>query len=88
MMRCIMRVVVTARAGLATSYAHVLQHLVRIIGEVSKNPSNPKFNHYAFEAISGLVRYVVAANPASLPDFESQLFPPFQFILAQDVAGA
>jgi len=83
-----MRVIVTARQSLAPSASTILQHLVRIIGEVSKNPSNPKFNHYAFEAVSGLVRFVVAANPSSLAEFEAALFPPFQYILQQDVAGA
>lgn len=84
----VMRVIVTARQTLAPSASTILQHLVRIIGEVSKNPSNPKFNHYAFEAVSGLVRFVVAANPSSLAEFEAALFPPFQYILQQDVAGA
>lgn len=50
-----MRVVLTARQSL-TSYETVLNHLVFILGEISKNPSNPKFNHYTFESISAIVR--------------------------------
>ena len=53
----VMRVIVTARQSLAPVFPEILHHLVQIIGEVSKNPSNPKFNHYAFESISGLARY-------------------------------
>lgn len=53
-----MRVIVTARGALAPSYATVMQHLVAILGEISKNPSNPKFNHFTFESISALIRCV------------------------------
>lgn len=51
-----MRVIVTARQSLASKYSAILQHLVAILGEISKNPSNPKFNHFTFESISALVR--------------------------------
>ena len=100
-----MRVILTARQGLTTSFEIILGHLVRIITEVSKNPSNPKFNHYAFESVSGLIRYVdigtklltsriksnsyrfvVSGDQSSLSKFENGLFPPFQYILSQDVA--
>ena len=81
-----MRVIITARQAMTPIYGTVLQHLMSITGEISKNPSNPKFNHYTFESISALVRYVVAGTPATLSDFENALFPPFQYILAQDVS--
>lgn len=32
-------------------------------------------------------RFVVAGNAATLPDFEQSLFPPFTYILQQDVQG-
>lgn len=81
-----MRVIVTARQALTPTYVNVLNHLTRILGEIAKNPSNPKFNHYTFESISALVRFVTAGNPATLAQFESSLFPPFHAILAQDVS--
>jgi exportin-2 (importin alpha re-exporter) len=34
----------------------VLNHLTKIVVEISSNPSNPKFNHFTFESISALVR--------------------------------
>jgi exportin-2 (importin alpha re-exporter) len=52
-----MRVIITARQSLIPSYSAVLERLVAIVGETSKNPSNPKFNQYNFESISALVRY-------------------------------
>lgn len=82
-----MRVVITARQAMTPIYGIVLEHLTKIMGEISKNPSNPKFNHYTFESMSALVRFVTAGTPATLPEFENTLFPPFQYILAQDVAG-
>ncbi|KAM0752941.1 putative importin-alpha export receptor [Meredithblackwellia eburnea MCA 4105] len=86
LMKSVMRVVVTARGSLANNYTGVLASLVRIVGEISKNPSNPKFNHYTFESISALVRFITATNPSALADFESTLFPPFHLILQQDVS--
>ncbi|BGP55866.1 hypothetical protein JCM8202_002291 [Rhodotorula sphaerocarpa] len=86
LMKSAMRVIVTARQSLASKYSAILQHLVAILGEISKNPSNPKFNHFTFESISALVRFVTAAEPSSLAAFESALFPPFQTILSQDIS--
>ena len=53
-----MRVIITSRQALTPIYATVLSHLTRILAEISKNPSNPKFNHYTFESISALVRSI------------------------------
>ncbi|KAK4706174.1 exportin-2 (importin alpha re-exporter), partial [Phenoliferia sp. Uapishka_3] len=86
LMKSVMRVIVTARQALAPSYESVLSHLTKILGEISKNPSNPKFNHFTFESISALVRFITAANPSTLAHFESALFPPFQSILQADVS--
>lgn len=84
LMKSAMRVILTARQGL--NYRPVLDHLVRILAEVSKNPSNPKFNHFLFESISGLIRFSTPADASALADIEAQLFPPFQHILQTDVA--
>ena len=51
-----MRVILTARQSLTPVFQVVLQHLVGIIGQTSKNPSNPKFNQYTFESVSALIR--------------------------------
>lgn len=51
-----MRVIITARSALAPSYEGILARLVNILGEISKNPSNPKFNQYCFESVSALIR--------------------------------
>lgn len=52
-----MRIIVTARQTLIPLYQQVLQRLLVILSAVSKNPSNPNFDHYLFESISALMRY-------------------------------
>ena len=80
-----MRVIVTARSTFAAGYERILQRLVAILGVISKNPSNPNFDQYIFESIAALMRFVVQANPSTLPTFEQALFGPFTIILQQDI---
>ncbi|KAI5479889.1 importin-alpha export receptor [Pseudohyphozyma bogoriensis] len=86
LMKSAMRVIITGRQALAPIYPTVLNHLVKILGEISKNPSNPKFNHFTFESISALVRFITAGNSSTLAEFEAALFPPFHAILQLDVS--
>lgn len=82
-----MRVIITARTSLTPLHEGILTRLVNIMGEISKNPSNPKFNQYCFESVSALIRFVCEGTPAALPTFENALFGPAQHILTNDVAG-
>ena len=52
-----MRIIITARQTLSPVFQDVLNNLVAILGEISKNPSNPNFSQYCFESISALMRY-------------------------------
>jgi exportin-2 (importin alpha re-exporter) len=63
-----MRVISTARQTLTPGYTQTLQRLVAILGVISKNPSNPNFDQYIFESISGLMRYVLVVVPSILED--------------------
>ncbi|KAH7910550.1 CAS/CSE protein [Hygrophoropsis aurantiaca] len=85
LMKCAMRVIVTARQTLTPTHQQILQRLVGILGIISKNPSNPNFDQYIFESISALMRFIVQGNPSTLPAFEEALFGPFTFILQQDI---
>ncbi|CAL1709388.1 unnamed protein product [Somion occarium] len=85
LMKCVMRVIITARSTLVPDYEKILQRLVRILGIISSNPSNPNFDQYIFESISALMRFVVTSNPATLPIFEQALFGPATIILQQDI---
>ncbi|KAJ7180497.1 CAS/CSE protein [Mycena filopes] len=85
LMKCAMRVILTARQTLTPGYEHTLSRLVGILGIISKNPSNPLFDQYIFESISGLTRFVVEGSPATLTAFEGALFGPFTIIIQQDI---
>ncbi|KIM79693.1 hypothetical protein PILCRDRAFT_791278, partial [Piloderma croceum F 1598] len=85
LMKCAMRVIVTARQTLTPGYERTLQRLVGILGVVSKNPSNPNFDQFIFESISALMRFVVSGTPTTLPTFEQALFEPFTIIIQQEI---
>ncbi|KAL2612267.1 hypothetical protein R1flu_023959 [Riccia fluitans] len=82
-MKCIMRVVSMADLHQYTSLC--LAELARILGEVCKNPTNPSFNHYLFEAVAALVRKACGKDSDQVATFENLLFPVFQIVLEQDV---
>ena len=79
------RIIITAKQGLVGEYVIVLQRLVDILRKVAPNPSNPNFEQYIFESISGLIRFIGATMPDSITVFESALFPPFTEILQKDI---
>ncbi|KAJ6518618.1 CAS/CSE protein [Mycena sanguinolenta] len=85
LMKSAMRVILTARQTLTPGYEQTLRRLVGILGVISKNPSNPLFDQYIFESISGLMRFVVEGSPTTLPTFENELFGPFTIIIQQDI---
>nr|ASF90178.1 hypothetical protein SPAR07607 [Bartheletia paradoxa] len=85
MMKCAMRVIITSRQSLIPTFTIILSHLVSIIGEISKNPSNPRFNQYAFESVASLIRFVTAGNPETIVAFDDALLGPCQTILALEV---
>ncbi|KAK4688334.1 exportin-2 (importin alpha re-exporter), partial [Tremellales sp. Uapishka_1] len=85
LMKSVMRVIITAKQSLTPVYEGVLNRIVNIMGEISKNPSNPKFNQYCFESVSALIRFVCESTPSALPVFEKALFGPAEIILANDV---
>ncbi|KAI0029192.1 importin alpha re-exporter [Vararia minispora EC-137] len=84
-MRCVTRVVITARSHLAPGAEALLGRLVNILGIISKNPSNPNFDQYIFESISALIRFVGPAKPGAIGEFESTLFGPFTYIIQNDI---
>lgn len=56
LMKCVMRLIITSREGLAPAREPVLAHLVQILEQIAKNPSNPKFSQFCFESIAALIR--------------------------------
>ncbi len=85
-MRAIMRVTVVVGEGMAPYASTCIESLKSILARVCENPTNPAFNHYLFETVAALVRYICAATPAAVDAFEQLLFPPFQTVLRMDIA--
>ncbi|KAF9352787.1 importin-alpha export receptor [Mortierella sp. AD094] len=86
LMKCVMRVILTVREKMMPLVTLCLGRLTAIVQAVSSNPSNPKFNHYVFESIGALIRFICTSTPEAAEQFESLLFQPFQVILQQDIA--
>ena len=84
LMRCVMRVLISIKDGLLPLTDLLLQHLIHITETIGKNPSNPRFYYYHFEAMGALVRYSAPSQPEKL---ETDLYPPFSGILQNDVQG-
>lgn len=51
-----MRMIVACKEDMSPFINQIMSRFTNLIYIVSKNPSNPRFNHYLFEATSGLVR--------------------------------
>ncbi|PIA15174.1 Cse1-domain-containing protein [Coemansia reversa NRRL 1564] len=86
LIKTVMRIVLASRAHILPLAPAALQQLAQILAEVSRNPSNPRFSHFLFEAIAALARFSCAADAGALAQFEATLFPIFQNILHSDVA--
>ncbi|EMR10605.1 hypothetical protein PNEG_01308 [Pneumocystis murina B123] len=85
LMKCTMRVIATIKDGIIPLIDTISSYLINIILEISKNPSNPKFNHYVFESLAILIRYSAPNSREILLRLESSLFPSLRLILQNDV---
>ncbi|KAI3976144.1 hypothetical protein MKX01_017061 [Papaver californicum] len=83
-MKCIMRVFGVADFSQEVA-GHCITGLTHLLSEVCKNPKNPVYNHYLFEAVAGLVGRVCEKDPSLIPTFETSIFPILQYILGQNV---
>ncbi len=83
LMKCIMRVLITTSTNVKLYGDAVLGKLIEIILEISKNPSNPRFSHYSFEAISILIKSIILNNGSK--HIQELIFPSFLSLLSQDV---
>jgi exportin-2 (importin alpha re-exporter) len=84
LMRCVMRVLIVIKDSVLPITDIVLQHLISITDIIGRNPSNPRFYYYHFEAMGALVRYAAPSQPEKL---ENDLYPPFAGVLQNDVQG-
>ncbi|TPX20368.1 importin-alpha export receptor [Coccidioides immitis] len=82
LMRCIMRVLIVIKDGVVPIVDPILQHLIKITGIISTNPSNPRFYYFHFEALGALIRFGAPAQPSK---FETALYTPLVNVLQSDV---
>lgn len=103
LMRCVMRVIIVTRDATGPLVEYALGELIKITGVVSKNPSNPRFIHYHFESLGGIIRcfpillssavgtflanFLRFVAPGQPESLENALHDPFMAILGQDVTG-
>ncbi|ORX62315.1 importin-alpha re-exporter [Hesseltinella vesiculosa] len=85
LMKAIFRVIVTSRKDMVPYVNVIMTKLTNVMAIISKNPSNPKFNHFVFESIGGLIKFVCPVSTDATNEFEKLLFGPFQAILSQSV---
>ncbi|KAG0191747.1 importin-alpha export receptor [Apophysomyces sp. BC1034] len=85
LMKAVMRVIISSRQDMVPYVNVIMGKLTNILAVVSRNPSNPKFNHYIFESIGALIRFICPISASAVDEFEKMLFGPFQTILSQDV---
>lgn len=84
LMRCAMRVLVVIKDGMLPIIDKILLHLVSITEIIGRNPSNPKFYYYHFEAIGAVVRCAARSHQKKLED---SLQTPLARILQNDIQG-
>lgn len=103
LMRCVMRILIVSRDTTGPLTEFVLKELLKITAEISKNPSNPRFNHYNFESLGAIIKFVHPSleydgiflmlprftGPTNPGSLESALYEPFVMgILVNDVTGS
>ncbi|CAO3610336.1 unnamed protein product [Cunninghamella blakesleeana] len=85
LMKAVFRVITSGKKDM-TPYVNVIMgKLTNILAVVSRNPSNPKFNHFVFESIGALIKYICPVSDQATAEFEKLLFGPFESIISQNV---
>ncbi|CDK27317.1 unnamed protein product [Kuraishia capsulata CBS 1993] len=82
LMKCVMRVILTAEETIAEFSLQLISQLLQIVEVISKNPSNPRFSHYTFESIAGLIKFNSAGH---VKEFIEITLPYSLAILSQEV---
>ena len=62
-----------------------MDELKKLLMAVCKNPTVPGFSHYLFESVAALIANSAVGSPETVATLEEMLFPPFQFVLQNEV---
>lgn len=82
LMRAVFRVLQTSEDTVQAMFPVILDQLLNIINVIAKNPSNPRFTHYAFESIGSIM---TSCPVESLPSLADTIMPTFLNILSEDI---
>ncbi len=85
--KAIMRTCAVGRGAMQPFASILITKITTILGWVSENPRNPRFNHYLFETLACLIHYITMVNPSAVDGFEAQLFPPLQQMLGMEACA-
>ena len=81
-----MRVVALSGSEIISNAELIMNNIGQIVNVICQNPSNPKFNHYVFETVALLIRFIPGTDITYLHKFEEMLSPQFISILQNQVA--
>jgi len=84
-MKAILRVTGVAKGDMAPFVVPLLGQLNKVLECVCSNPRNPQFNHFLFETVASLIKFVCEANPAAVTQFEQVIMAPFQQVLVKEI---
>jgi len=84
-MKAILRVTGVAKGEMAPFVVPLLGQLNKVLECVCGNPRNPQFNHFLFETVASLIKFVCEANPAAVTQFEQVIMAPFQQVLVKEI---
>lgn len=82
----VMRVLNTAQDTIAEDFKFtIVEQLLKILGIIAKNPSNPRFTHYVFESLGLLIKFSSHPKEQSIPKYISLIMPALMEVLSEDV---
>jgi exportin-2 (importin alpha re-exporter) len=85
-MRAILRVVRNSAASISPIARDILKALCDKISEIYKNPTDPYFLHYVFEAMSSTIGTLIKSdNTAAVEQAEADLAPMFAAVMTENI---
>ena len=82
-----MRLIFIGRDSILQFGEELLSRLIKILGILIEQPTNPKFNHYLFDSIGALLKLTCSSQPQKTSIFEAALTPQFQQIQEKQIDG-
>lgn len=86
LIKLVTRVIATAQDSIEESFrVTIMEQLLKILGIISKNPSNPRFTHHVFESLGLLIKVSTGKAGENVPSLMNLLLGPLLNILSEDV---